>query len=246
VDALHEAAKNVDAVIHAAFDRDTAFSGGPQGPVLACGTDRNAITALGDGLAQSGSNKTLIYTSGTLNLTGEDETASPHPNPRFPRGLSDVLVRDYAQKGVRSITVRLPPLVHSPGVVHPFIGQQIEAARKSGFAGYVGDGTNLWQAAHIDDVADLIVLALTRGESGTALHAVKEEGIPLKDISTLIGKKMGLQTKSVNATDAVNHFGFVGIAMLMGKRVTADKTKQVTGWQPKGSNLFDTMETYTY
>jgi nucleoside-diphosphate-sugar epimerase len=245
LDLLEETASKSDAVIHAAFDHAIAFTSA-EGPKAACEADRNAIKAMGDGLAKSGNNKTFIYTSGTLGLSSADETSTLHENPFMPRYLSEYLVRDFAEQGVRTLRVRLPPVVHNSDRIHPFISGQIEAARKSGFAAYVNDGSTVWQATHVDDVADLIVLALTKGTAGTALHAVKEDSIPTKDISEFIGKKMDLPTQSVKGEDAVAHFGFVGNVILLGKRVTADQTKEITGWQPKAGNLFDTLEKHAY
>lgn len=246
---ISEAASKADAVIHAAFNHDLLFQ--PNGQIQACDEDRAAISAMGDALVKSGGSggsggeKSLIYTFGTLNNLGPDEFCEIEKSEYLPRYKSVELVFSYAKKGLRAIVVKLPPIVHSPNMEHLFITHQIPIAKKSGFVGYVNDGSSLWCSTHVDDVASLLALSLTKGPSGVTLHAVAQEGISTKDIAEFMATKLKLETRSIPTSDASAHYGyFLGHILNAGIKTTAVYTKSVTGWQPQEADLFSSMQSY--
>ncbi|KAL7009224.1 hypothetical protein EMMF5_001422 [Cystobasidiomycetes sp. EMM_F5] len=240
LDVLQEGARNADAVVHAAFNHD-AFKSGAF--VLA------SIQAMCEVLRDTsppGQPKTFIYTSGLLGNAGPDETSGKIPNEHHPRHLSEELTLSYAARGVRSIVVRLSPIVHGPGYEHPFVALQAPVARKHGFVAYVGDGQQQWASVHVDDAATLICLALTKSPSGSNLHCLAEE-LYVKDIVERIAKYIDLPTKSIEAKDAAAHYqSFIGMIMQSSMHSTSELTREWTGWQPKGYNLFKEMENYKF
>jgi nucleoside-diphosphate-sugar epimerase len=243
LDVLRNAASEADATIHCAFNHDDAFSK-PTGFIQACDEDRAAIAVICDVLCDTG--KTFINTSGTMGNLGPDETSAKHIGPEMPRGLSENLTLSYAKRGVRALVIRLAPIVHGQGKEHPFIATQIAVAKESGFAGNVGE--TKWPAVHVEDAARLFVLALDEGKapSGSSLHAVGEEGVLTRDIAEFIGRKLGVETRKVEAADAMAHWGFVGQILCLGSPATAVLTRQWTGWAPKEQGLFSAIEGYAY
>jgi len=69
--------------------------------------------------------------------------------------------------------------------------------RRAGVAGYPGDGTQRWPAVHALDAAVLFRLALESAPAGTCWHAVGDEGDAVRDIATVIGRRLGLPVESV-------------------------------------------------
>jgi nucleoside-diphosphate-sugar epimerase len=245
LDVLAQQASEADAVIHAAFPVEK-FDGAPDPNyfINACREDREAIAAMGDRLV--GTNKPFIYTSGTLGSVAPDEE-TPRPDlPHLPRGLSDEATLAYAAKGVRAIVVRIPAIMHGPGHRHQFIGPLIDTAKKAGFAGYVDDGSQVWPASHVADVARAYVLALTNGPAGVSLQPVQEEGISIKSLAEFIGNKLGVPTQSVPAEKAVEHWGFVGGLLTINNPTTSKKTREWLGWAPQEYGLFKELEAYEY
>jgi nucleoside-diphosphate-sugar epimerase len=241
---LSAEAKKVDGVIHMAFDHDLLANGQA---MAACEKDQAAIKALCEGLLTgSGKEKTFISTSGLLGLTRSDESGVLAPNDHMPRYLSDQLALSYNDKGIRALILRPSPVVHGPGHEHMFVTGQIAAAKKSGYVGYVGEGTNLWSSVHVKDCAALYVLALEKAPAGVSLHAAAEEGIYTKAIAEFVAKKMGLPVKSVKKEDAMAHFGWLGMIMQLGDKVTTEKTREWTGWNPTEYGLFEELENYSY
>jgi nucleoside-diphosphate-sugar epimerase len=245
LDILANQAAEADAVIHAAFPSE-GFEGTPDPNffVNACREDREAIAAIGDRLV--GTNKPFIYASGTLGSVAPDEETPKAVMPPFPRALSDEATLAYAAKGVRAMVVRIPPVMHGPDHRHPFITAQIDAAKKAGYAGYIGDGSQVWPSAHVADVARVFVLALEKGPAGASFNAVQEDGIPIKSMAEFIGKKLGVPTQSVPAEKAAEHFGFVGMILGLSNYTTTKKTREWLGWEPKEYGLFEEIDRYEY
>jgi nucleoside-diphosphate-sugar epimerase len=80
----------------------------------------------------------------------------------------------------------------SPG----FIARLIGIARDKGVSGYVGDGSSRWPAVHVLDAARLFRLAVEQASAGSVLHAVGNEGVPVRDIAAVIGRHLNLPTAS--------------------------------------------------
>lgn len=133
-----------------------------------CAIDKRAIETLGEALA--GTNRLLIVAGGLGGLSAAGEVATednvPPPDFPFPR-VSEQTAMMLLAKGVSSAVMRLPQ-VHDTvkqGLV-TFVIYTIAVARQKGVSAYVGDGQNVWPAAHVLDVARLYRLALEKYEAG--------------------------------------------------------------------------------
>jgi len=78
----------------------------------------------------------------------------------------------------------------------------IKLAREKGFAVYVGEGKNRWPAVHRLDTAKLYRLALEKGTSGAKFHGVADEGIPIRDIAEVIGRRLNVHAVSKTPEEA--------------------------------------------
>jgi nucleoside-diphosphate-sugar epimerase len=225
--SLRSGASDTDGVIHCAFSHDDFADRANN-----CRKDREAIAALGDTL--TGSNRPLVVTMGLDPATEDDATSVEAGGGR---GASEVLALSYADKGVRVSAMRLPPSVHDKGD-HGFIPMLIDIARKSGKAGYVGDGSHRWAAVHRADAASLFRIALEKAPAGTRLHAVGDEGVPTRDIAAVVGAKLGLPVESLPR----EHFGWLGMFFSMNRSATSALTQQRYDWKPIGLGLLADLE----
>jgi len=233
MDTLRAGAASSDGVIHLAFIHDfTDFE-------ASVGADRRAIETMGAAL--EGSGKPLVIASGTPALPGRVATERDEASPDSPVGARMLNARatlDLANRGVRSSVVGLPRTVHGDGDRHGFIARMVGVARENGVSGYVGDGSSRWPAVHVLDAAHLFRLAVEQAPAGSRLHAVGDEGVPVREIAEVIGHHLNLPTASVPAES----FGFLGRILAIDQPASSDLTRELLGWRPVQPGLIDDLD----
>jgi nucleoside-diphosphate-sugar epimerase len=241
LDSLRRGAAATKGVIHTAFIHDfTQFKAN-------CETDRVVIEALGAVL--EGSNRPLIITSGTglLSLGRPATESDPPPSgPHVvPRVASEEAAASVLARGVRVSVVRLPPSVHGDGD-HGFVPMLINLAREKGISAYVGEGLNRWPAVHRLDAALVYRLALERGTAGERFHAVAEEGVPFREIATVIGRRLKIPVVAKSQEEAAAHFGwfahFAGMDSPASSAWTGDRLR----WEPTQPGLLADLDREAY
>lgn len=267
-DGLRQAASASDGVVHLAFmhglskmslaRRMHVFLGGrPAGLVtrflsITTEADRRAIDALAEGL--KGSGRPLVTTFGTLGLACDGAYRSmpfaegDHPDPQSPgfgRARAESVVEAWAERGVRASIIRLPPSVHGDGDAG-FVPQLIRTARKKKCAAYIGDGSNRWPAVHRLDAARLFRLALERGEAGARYHGVAEQGIALRDIAAVIGRRLGLPVVCHKAAQAAAAFGWLAPMVSLDNPASSVLTRARLGWEPRETGLLADIDRASY
>ncbi len=246
LDSLRKGAGASDAVIHLAFKHDIAFSGDYQGAVDA---DRRAIETFGDELAGSG--RPLLIASGTLGLAPgriatERDGRDPDPAAALMSGAADRqanarLTLSFASRNVRSSVVRIPPTAHGDGD-GGFIASLVGIARDRGVSGYIGDGSNRWPAVHRLDAARVFALALERAPAGSTLHAVAEEGVPIRAIAEVIGRHLDVPVLAVSPDDSGAHFGWLAPLLAADSPASSVLTRELLGWQPTQPGLIADLD----
>jgi nucleoside-diphosphate-sugar epimerase len=235
LDALRAGAAKADGAIHLAFAND--FSS-PAAVGAAVAEEGAALAALGEELVGSG--RPLVTASGTPYAEGRASTeADPLPTdgPVGGRSRSVAAVLDLASRGVRSASVRLPRTVHNEGR-GGFAGLLAELARRNGVSGYPGDGTQRWPAVHALDAAVLFRLVLEQAPGGTAWHAVGDQGDAVRDIATVIGRRLGIPVEAMPEES----FGVLGPIFARDQPASSDHTQQALGWEPRHPSLLEDLE----
>jgi len=247
LDTLRKAAAASDGVIHLAFKHDIAFSGDFQG---AADADRRAVETFGEALA--GSDRPFLIASGTLGLTpgrvaterdgrGSDPAVAAWGSGPETRRATAELTLSFAARGVRSSVVRLPPTVHGDGD-NGFMATLVGIARDKGVSGYIGDGSNRWPAVHRLDAAHLFRLALEQAPAGSVLHAIADEGVPIRAIAEVIGRHLDLPVVAISPEDAGEHFTWLAGFLATDSPASSTLTRELLGWQPTHPGLIDDLE----
>ena len=241
LDSLRSGAAASDGVIHAAF---MTLRSGPDAFAEAGQAEQRAIEALGAVLA--GSDRPLVVTSGigllpSGRLLTEEDTldASSAAAVRIPRNPEVAL--ELASRGVRVSIVRLSPTVHGEGD-HGFIPTLINVARTKGVSAYPGDGSNRWPAVHRLDAAHLFCLALEKAPAGSVLHAVADEGVPVRAIAGVIGRRLGVPVVALPVEEVGDQLGFVGHIFSMDIPASSTRTQQRLGWHPVQPGLLADLD----
>ncbi len=235
LDILRAGAAQADGVISLAFGRDYSSS---EALAAAIAEESAAMSALGQEL--TGSNRPIVTVSGTPWVPGRTSTEAdqvPTDGPVGERGRSQIALLELASRGVRASAVRMPRTVHNQGQ-GGFAGLLTDAARRTGVAGYPGDGTQRWPAVHALDAAVLFRLALESAPAGTAWHAVADEGDAVRDIATVIGRRLSLPVQTVTEET----FGPFGAIFAMDQPSSSTHTREALNWEPTHPGLLEDLE----
>jgi nucleoside-diphosphate-sugar epimerase len=237
LDSLKRGAAQADGVIHLAFSHD--FSKFAEN----CAEDQRAIEAMGAVL--EGSDRPILVTGGVPFLApGRIATEVDAPPPNFPR-RSEAAAQALQERGVRAGVVRLAPTVHGHGD-KGFVPQLIQVALDKGVSAYIGDGLNRWPAVHRLDAARLYRLALERGAAGGPFHATDEEGVPVKTIAELIGRRLDIPVISIPPEAAAGHFGWFAMFARLDAPTSSAHTRALLGWEPVQPGLIADMDDPAY
>ncbi len=115
-------------------------------------------------------------------------------------------------------------------------------ARDKGVSGYIGDGSNRWPAVHRLDSAHLFRLALEKAPAGSTLHAVADEGVPIRDIAEVIGRHLDVPVVSIAPEDAGEHFTWLAGFLALDSPASSALTRELLGWQPTHPGLIDDLD----
>jgi nucleoside-diphosphate-sugar epimerase len=213
-----------------------------------CGAVETLVEAL------AGSNKVLLHTSGS-SIIGDDARGEPSEAvfddsapitptlDKVARVAIDRHVTDAASRGVRSVVLcnsliygwGLGP--HKESIQIPDLVRQ---ARESGVPRHVGRGLNVWSTVHIEDVADLYLLALDESSSGTFMFVENGEA-SFRDITKAIGGALGLcPPQPWPIEDAIAYWGYERAVYALGSnsRVRALRARAL-GWSPRNQSVLD-------
>jgi nucleoside-diphosphate-sugar epimerase len=122
------------------------------------------------------------------------------------------------------------------------VSQLITLAHEKGVSAFVGEGINRWPAVHRLDAAHLYSLVLEKNAPGACYHAVAEEGVPLKEIAEVIGRRLNIPVVSKSPAEAFDHFGWLGSFMGIDLPVSSAKTQDRLGWRPVQPDLISDLE----
>lgn len=222
--------REVDAIVNAA-------SSDHRGAVLAC------LRAL------EGSGKPFVHTSGS-SVVADDAGGEPSdavfdettpftpPALRAARVALDREICAASGRGVRCV-VLCNSLIYGRGLgLHEDSVQVpglIELARRRGVASHVGRGLNRWSTVHIEDVADLYLLALERAAPGSFWFVESGEAA-FNEMAAAIGRMLGLgaATEPWPLDQAIAAWGEskARFTMASNSRVRAARVRAALGWQP--------------
>ncbi|MEV4115092.1 NAD-dependent epimerase/dehydratase family protein [Nonomuraea sp. NPDC049695] len=180
----------------------------------------------------AGSSKKVVYVSGVWVLgetDGADEDSPVNPIPLVAyRDKVERLVIDGGGSVVR------PGVVHGRGAGIPALLRAQAARRGSGVYVTAGGTAPTWTFVHVDDLAELIVAAVEKGEPAV-YHAVSEEAVPVTAVAEAVARSAGVKETAEPwpLGEAAQELGEgFAEALALSQRVSAARTRQALGWRP--------------
>ncbi|WP_059013066.1 NAD-dependent epimerase/dehydratase family protein [Streptomyces specialis] len=245
-DLLTERARRADAVINAA-DSD----------------HRGAVEALLAGLAGSG--KPFLHTSGS-SVVGDDargeasdavfdeslhdpgSTWRPTADKAARVAIDRLVLSAAADLDVRS-SVLCNTLIYGHGRGPSRDSVQIPAlvrqATASGVVRHIGPGRNIWSNVHIDDVADLYLLALERSPAGS-FYFVENGEESFGAITEALARALNLPgPEPWDVEQAIAAWGYEPAVYALGSnsRTRTTRTHTHLAWTPTHTSVTDWITT---
>ncbi|WP_030683109.1 SgcJ/EcaC family oxidoreductase [Streptomyces sp. NRRL B-1347] len=203
--------------------------------------DADVDTAVIEALATPlrGTGRPFVYTSGVwvLGATGAAQEVGEE-TPTNPIGLVgyrpqiEQRVLAEAAEGVRAAVVR-PAIAYGRGGGIPAI--LVDRARQQGVPEYYGDEDVRWPTVHVDDLAELFVIAVERAEAGTVWHGVGDSAVAVRDIARAAGRAAGVLAvpHPVPVEQVTDVFGALfADALALDQSVSGAAARATLGWQP--------------
>ncbi|MDT7704764.1 MAG: hypothetical protein QOG20_371, partial [Pseudonocardiales bacterium] len=78
--------------------------------------------------------------------------------------------------------------------------------------------------------------------AGSALHAIADEGVPIRAVAEVIGRHLDLPVVAIPATDAGEHFGWLGGFIATDSPASSTLTRDLLGWHPTQPGLIDDLD----
>ena len=207
--------------------------------------ERRFVDAALDALAGSG--KTFLFTGGTSLISertdGEWSEASFAEDDPFtprrqiaPRLQTERAVRAASARGMRTLCLR-PPLIWGGHAIKP-IADLYHSARRTGAVCYVGRGLNCYSSVHVEDLADLYLLALERGVSGALYHSVSGE-VNWRMMAETIAAHLGAPTRSIGFDEAAALWDrFTALIVFAScSRSRSPRARAELGWAPRADRI---------
>jgi nucleoside-diphosphate-sugar epimerase len=226
-EVIEKASRSADAVIHLAIEYSART------PAL----DRSFLDAAFR--AMQGRALPLIYTSGIwvygeTGTTPVDERSTLNPPAIVAwRPAHEQLV--LQSNDVRGVVIR-------PGMVY---GRQVglvsgmrAAARERGRIEVVGTGANRWPLVHVEDLADLYVLALN-AKAGSLYVASVGESVPVRELAAAAAH--GAEVVFVPVEEARRQMGVIADALVLDQRMSAQKATDELGWRPSRPSALEEL-----
>ena len=224
----------IDGIVHAGA------------PLQDWSADAAAVKAMLAALRPGG---TFVYLSGTWVLGGTtasagDESAAVRP-ARIVAGR-EIVERVVLGSDRRGVVIRA-------GIVHGLGGgipkMLVEWARGAGEGRYVGDDSSpSWATVHVEDLADLVTLAVAGAGAGTVLHGVAEASVPVTAIAEaadLAAGGSGVASRwPVAEASAVLGVDFAD-ALALRQNVIAPASLAL-GWRPSRPTIVDDVRNGSY
>jgi nucleoside-diphosphate-sugar epimerase len=227
LDGLRAAATQADGVIH------LAQAAGP-GTAQA---DQAASAALQDGIGAG----PYVHTGGTW-VYGDTAGVADEGAPFAPPSLvawrldNEKLVLDRAAAGGRPVLV-VPGLVYGAGagLIEQFV---IAPARTRGAVHYIGTGANHWSLVHVDDLADLYVLALD-APAGSVFAGVGDYRHTVADLVPALAQAAGCpgRAESISLAQARDELGPLADAFALDQQISGDRARTKLGWAPPARDV---------
>lgn len=145
--------------------------------------------------------------------------------------------RLLAESGLPYVTIR-PSHVYGPGGW--YVDELVALMRRPGRFCVIGDGKNLWDVVHVNDVVASLLLALEDLPSGEIYHCVDDEPTTYYDFMALTASTLGIGSpRRIPAFVARRAAGANAVEAVVRSARSSNAKLKAAGWSPRFPNSRD-------
>jgi nucleoside-diphosphate-sugar epimerase len=236
---LTEQAIASDGVIHLASPGDASSRD----------ADDAVVTAVLAGL--EGSDKRYVHTGGVWvwGSNADITEDSPRNAPAITAWRWEIEKRVLEARGV-STSLIAPAIVFGHGSGIPAIftdGEYSDSVAPA--VQLVGDGSQHWTTVHVDDLAELYIVAFDLGGAGSTYIGASGENPTVREIGEAAAFGQGLDSRvepqTIDESRARLGEPFAD-ALLLDQQARGSAARIDLGWEPNGPSILDEMRTGSY
>lgn len=229
--ALEELAAASDGVIHVASPGDETSAT----------VDEVAVTSFLRALRNT--DRPFVYTTGVwLHGSGSAITESAGMNtPRLTAWRAPLGKLVHDAQGVRT-SVIAPAVVygHGGGLLN-LVANGPRTAGNTPALTMIGSGDQHWSTVHVDDLAELYVLALEKAPAGSYFIGASGANPTVREIAEAVSRSVGLagRVEPEPVVQTLDRLGLLGEALLLDQQASGDTARRVLGWSPTEQSVLD-------
>jgi nucleoside-diphosphate-sugar epimerase len=233
---LTEQAIESDGVIHLASPGDASSRD----------VDDALVTAVLAGL--EGSDKRYVHTGGIWVWGSNPDITedSPRNAPPITAWREEVETRVLHAQGVSGSLIA-PAVVFGHGAGIPALLTDVQEGDDA--VRLVGDGSQHWTTVHVDDLAELYILAFDLGEAGSTYIGASGENPTVRQLGEAAAFGQGLDSRveeqTVEETRARLGEAFAD-ALLLDQQARGSAARIDLGWEPNGPSILEEFRTGSY
>lgn len=107
----------------------------------------------------------------------------------------------------------------------------------------IGSGDQHWSTVHVDDLAELYVLALERAPAGSYFLGAGGENPTVRQITEAVSRSIGLdgRVEAEPVGQTLARLGPLGEVLLLDQQASGHAARSTLGWSPQGPSVFDVI-----
>lgn len=225
IDRWLPAVRKVDGIVHAAATWDEEMAA----------TDRRVIEVILSTITSCDPSKALVYTGGTWKYGQTGDAIATEDSPACH---SEYFADSVNVERMVLTAPQIRGMVVHPAMVYEDRGGVLEHmyddAAKLGYIRVVGGEHVRWPLVHVDDLGDLYVLMLERGQPEDVFNGSAIEGYPVGLIARAIAQSLNMSGDPVvmPVSEAIREYGPWADGYAIDHQVSGKRAMAKLGWQP--------------
>lgn len=211
--------------------------------------DKHVITTFLNVAKNSGTAKTIIYSSGVWVYGNTGDTLVDESTPLNPaklvawRAEHEKIILNAASTKIRANIIR-PGCVY--GNTGSLTGMWFDEATEKGVITVIGNGDNRWSMVHRADLANAYLKLAESDLSGEVFNITDRSRFTLMEnvqaIKKIINKKIEIQT--ITVAEARKNLGDFADCLALDQNIDSSKASRLLGWHPRFNGFHDSVEIF--